>query len=79
MKPTEKARRTADEKFKAQEKRRSEASQAMNEYVAAQRAVDANTARLRALRLARDAAASAPPAAPATPKKRRPPAAKPAR
>ena len=49
-------RHSAEEKFKQKERRRSEAAQAMAEYEAANRAVDENTARLRSLRLARDAA-----------------------
>jgi hypothetical protein len=48
----------AAKQFKAQEARR-----AFNEYEATARAVDANTARLKALRLAKEAADAAAPAA----------------
>ena len=50
------SRVSADERFKRMQKQRTEASKAMSEYHAAARAEDAKTARLRALRLARDAA-----------------------
>jgi hypothetical protein len=54
--------------------RAEDAKKAMAEYHAAGKAVDANTERLRALRLARDAAAAAAPKAAPAPKRK--PAAK---
>jgi hypothetical protein len=51
-----KSKDNADAAFKKQERIR-EGAKAMTEYQAASRAEDAKTARLRALRLARDAAA----------------------
>jgi hypothetical protein len=71
MKNSDQARNTAEARFKKKEQQRSEAKKAMSEYEAANRAEDAKTARLRALRLARDAAiASAPPPAKKTSKKK---------
>jgi hypothetical protein len=52
----------AESSFKKKERRLSEGRKAMAEHDAAARAVDANTARLRALRLARDAAEALAPA-----------------
>ncbi len=52
------ARQLADSKFKKREMQLLDGQKAMAEYEAARRAVNENTARLRALRLARDAAAS---------------------
>ena len=62
------SRVSADERFKRVQKQRTEASQAMAEYHAAARAEDAKTARLRALRLARDAATGVAAPVPAAPK-----------
>ncbi|HLL26045.1 MAG TPA: hypothetical protein VKT73_00115 [Xanthobacteraceae bacterium] len=56
MKNRENVRNSAEEKFKKKETHRLEGQKAMAEYLAVQRSVDANTARLRALRLARDSA-----------------------
>jgi hypothetical protein len=55
----------AESSFKKRERRITEGRKAMAEHDAAARAVDANTARLRALRLARDAAEALTPAKPA--------------
>jgi hypothetical protein len=55
---------TAESSFKKRERRITEGRKAMAEHDAAARAVDANTARLRALRLARDAAEALAPAKP---------------
>jgi len=65
------ARASAEERFKRLQKQRAEAAQAMAEYVAGQRAEEAKTARLRALRLARDAELAANEPAPA-PKAKKP-------
>ena len=46
----------AEAKFKKKEQKAQEGAQAMAEYEAAGRAVEKNTARLRALRLAKEAA-----------------------
>jgi hypothetical protein len=54
----------AESSFKKRERRITEGRKAMAEHDAAARAVDANTARLRALRLARDAAEALAPAKP---------------
>jgi hypothetical protein len=54
----------AESKFKRRERQLLDAQKAMAEQEAAKRAVSANTARLKALRLARDAAAVAPQAIP---------------
>jgi hypothetical protein len=54
----------AESKFKKRERQLLDGQKAMAEQEAAKRAVNANTARLRALRLARDAAAVTPPAKP---------------
>ena len=62
MKNSEHNRDAAESSFKKKERRLSEGRKAMAEHDAAARSVDANTARLRALRLARDAAESAAPA-----------------
>jgi outer membrane protein TolC len=51
------ARQLADSKFKKKEMQLLDGRMAMAEYDAARRAVNENTARLRALRMARDAAA----------------------
>ena len=51
------AKQFADSKFKKKEMQLLDGRMAMAEYEAARRAVNENTARLRALRLARDAAA----------------------
>jgi outer membrane protein TolC len=51
------ARELADSKFKKKEMQLLDGRMAMAEYAAARRAVSENTARLRALRMARDAAA----------------------
>jgi hypothetical protein len=53
------ARELADSKFKKKEMQLLDGRKAMAEYAAARRALSENTARLRALRLARDAAAAA--------------------
>ena len=72
MKNNDQARNTAEARFKKKEQQRSEAKKAMSEYEAASRAEDAKTARLRALRLARDAAiANEPPAPKKTSAKRK--------
>jgi hypothetical protein len=52
------ARELADSKFKKKEMQLLDGRMAMAEYAAARRALSENTARLRALRLARDAAAA---------------------
>jgi hypothetical protein len=62
MKNSDRAHDTAESSFKKRERRISEGRKAMAEHDAAARAVDANTARLRALRLARDAAEALAPA-----------------
>ena len=51
---SEEARRRADASFKRKEIRVREGAQAVADYEADARAVEKNTARLRALRLARD-------------------------
>ena len=62
------ARARADAKFKKAERLSGEAEQARADHAAKARSVDANTARLKALRLAKEAdekaAAAAPPASP---------------
>ena len=62
MKNPGQARDAAESSFKKKERRISEGRKAMAEHDAALRSVDANTARLRALRLARDAAEKLAPA-----------------
>ena len=57
---TEQARARAEGQFKKKEAQAREGEKARAEYEAAQRAVRDKTARLRALRLARDAAQQAP-------------------
>ena len=52
------ARARAETLFKRKERQRVEGEQAMAEYVAEKQAMREKTARLRALRLARDAAAA---------------------
>jgi hypothetical protein len=52
------ARQLADTKFKKKEMQLLDGRMAMAEYEAARRATNENTARLRALRMARDAAAA---------------------
>jgi hypothetical protein len=54
---TDAARARAEAQFKKKEQQAREGEQARAEYEATQRAVRENTARLRALRLAREAAA----------------------
>src|ERR1700682_4398787 len=56
MKNSDRAHDTAESSFKKKERRITEGRKAMAEHDAAARSVDANTARLRALRLARDEA-----------------------
>jgi DNA-binding TFAR19-related protein (PDSD5 family) len=56
------ARGRAEAAFKKKEQQMREGEKAMAEYVAAQRATREKTERLRALRLARDAAAADVPA-----------------
>jgi hypothetical protein len=56
MKNRDDARNSAEARFKKKETQRLEGRKAMAEYLAAQRSVDAKSARLRALRLARDRA-----------------------
>jgi hypothetical protein len=56
MKNSGQTHEVAESSFKKKERRLSEGRKAMAEHDAAARSVDANTARLRALRLARDAA-----------------------
>jgi hypothetical protein len=65
----------AEALFKKKQERLREGQQAMAEYLADRRAVGEKTARLRALRLARDAAQSQPDTArtPALPKKTKAP------
>ena len=65
MKKPDQAHNVAESSFKKKERRLSEGRKAMAEYDAALRSVDANTARLKALRLARDAAEKLAPAKPA--------------
>jgi hypothetical protein len=62
MKNSERVHDAAESSFKKRERRITEGRKAMAEHDAAARAVDANTARLRALRLARDAAEALAPA-----------------
>src|SRR5258708_20936171 len=62
MKNSDRAHDAAEASFKKRERRITEGRKAMAEHDAAARAVDANTARLRALRLARDAAEALAPA-----------------
>jgi hypothetical protein len=59
MKNPDRTHDDAESSFKKRERRLSEGRKAMAEHDAAARAVDANTARLRALRLARDEEAEA--------------------
>jgi hypothetical protein len=68
MKNSDQTREVAESSFKKRERRIQEGRKAMAEHDAAMRSVDANTARLRALRLARDAA-EAENVAPAKPAK----------
>ena len=62
MKNSDRTHDAAESSFKKRERRITEGRKAMAEHDAAARAVDANTARLRALRLARDAAEALAPA-----------------
>jgi hypothetical protein len=62
MKNPDRTHDDAESSFKKRERRLSEGRKAMAEHDAAARAVDANTARLRALRLARDEAEAMAPA-----------------
>jgi hypothetical protein len=73
MKNSEHNRDAAESSFKKKERRITEGRKAMAEHDAAARSVDANTARLRALRLARDEAErlNPPPPAKASPGKRK--------
>jgi hypothetical protein len=59
MKNSDEARSLAEARFKKKEKQMLEGEKAMAEYKANRLAVRAKTARLRALRLARDAAVAA--------------------
>ena len=61
MTARERNRHVAEEAFKKKEKQRLDGLKAMSEHEAASRAEVAKTARLRALRLARDAALAAAP------------------
>jgi hypothetical protein len=67
------AQKRAEAAFAKKERQAAEATSAWAEYKARDAAVDANTERLRALRLAREAqvAAPAPPAEKSKPKVRR--------
>jgi hypothetical protein len=65
MKNSEDARRFAEAKFKKKEQQAIDGQKAMAEYKANRLAVREKTARLRALRLARDAAIGMATAAPA--------------
>jgi hypothetical protein len=77
MKNSERVHDAAESSFKKRERRITEGRKAMAEHDAAARAVDANTARLRALRLARDAAeALAPKTVKASSAKKKTPAKK---
>ena len=60
---TKRARERAEAAFKKKEQQQREGQQAMAEYEAARAATREKTARLRALRLARDAALKTPVAA----------------
>jgi hypothetical protein len=74
MKNSEHNRDAAESSFKKKERRITEGRKAMAEHDAAARSVDANTARLRALRLARDEAERlnpTPPPAKASPGKKK--------
>ena len=53
------AREAAETKFAAKQKKAQEAKRAMSEYEATARRIDENTARLRALRLAKEASDAA--------------------
>jgi hypothetical protein len=55
------SREDAEVKFAAKQKKAQEANRAMSDYEANVRRVDENTARLRALRLAKEAAEAAEP------------------
>jgi hypothetical protein len=59
MSESKSARETAEARFTAKLIRNQEALRAMSEYEADARRIDENTARLKALRLAKEAAASA--------------------
>jgi hypothetical protein len=73
MKNSEHNRDAAESSFKKKERRITEGRKAMAEHDAAARLVDANTARLRALRLARDEAErlNPPPPVKASPGKKK--------
>lgn len=74
MKNSEHNRDAAESSFKKKERRITEGRKAMAEHDALARSVDANTARLRALRLARDEAERlnpTPPPAKASPGKKK--------
>jgi hypothetical protein len=64
MTARERNRHSAEEAFKKREKQRLDGLKAISEHEAASRAEIAKTARLRALRLARDAALAAAPVEP---------------
>ncbi|HLL28031.1 MAG TPA: hypothetical protein VKT73_10370 [Xanthobacteraceae bacterium] len=70
MNNDDRAHDVAESSFKKKERRLQEGKKAMAEHNAAMRADDAKTARLRALRLARDAAAAAAPPEVAKPRLR---------
>ena len=55
-KPTDEARARAEEKFKKEQVRATEANDAKAEYDARQAAMEVNTARLKALRIEKEAA-----------------------
>ncbi len=63
MSSRDRLRESAEAKFKKAEVQLQDRQKATTEYEASRRAVDANMARLRELRLARDAAGGAAPAA----------------
>ncbi len=62
---------TIDVKAEKKARQAEDASKAMAEYRAEQAAIDANTSRLRALRLAREAALAANPPPPPEPKRKK--------
>jgi hypothetical protein len=70
MTTTSKLTAQAQARFKAKAERAIDAPLARAEYEAAQKAMHENRLRLRALRLARDAAIAAQPPAPPAPRKR---------
>ena len=68
---SEEARRRAEANFKKKERQTQEGEQAWAEHLAAGEAADTNRARLRALRLAKDAADAQPGAKPEKSKRSR--------